>query len=148
MHGDIKPDNFLVRSDGRVLLADFGFAAIRPKQSRNLLTFADWETEPRGTPGYSAPATLREDGCCTHKTDIFSLGVVFLELMSGTDKAIFDTFVAPKDFPGGAASWSQLSMDNRMNWLLWNFKNEGQFSSHDGLDLCQMVSTAYRHFSA
>lgn len=124
---------------GRVVLADFGLASIRTENRWDTSSFADWETEPRGTAGYTAPMALRQDGCCTHKTDIFSLGIVFLELMAGLDKPLWDTTVPPACYPGGAKSWHKLTPEGQLCWLMDNVEFDARLLTADGWDLCNQV---------
>lgn len=77
VHRDIKLDNILINKiddgDLKVIIADFGLACLAPEE---LLT------EKCGTPCYLAPEMLRNQGYDT-KCDIFSLGSVFFNLVTG-----------------------------------------------------------------
>jgi serine/threonine-protein kinase len=77
IHRDIKPANLIVEPDGRVRLADFGIA--RTLDDRATLTGSG---ELVGTISYLAPEVLA-GGPATAATDIYSLGAVTYELLSG-----------------------------------------------------------------
>jgi len=81
VHRDIKPENVLVDKYGRVKIADFGIAKIlgqaRPNGS---LT---GEKGVIGTPHYMAPEQIEKPATVDHRADIYSLGVVFYELLTG-----------------------------------------------------------------
>src|SRR5690606_9282103 len=70
VHGDIKPANLLRDADGRVLIADFGAAAMQSRAVR------------QGTPLTMAPEVLR-GGVGTVASDLYSLGAVLFWLASG-----------------------------------------------------------------
>ncbi|WP_161604673.1 protein kinase domain-containing protein [Roseiconus nitratireducens] len=77
-HGDVKPDNLIVGSNGHVTLVDFAFAheGLEPRGSAF-----------RGTPTYAAPELLREDAVKTAACDIFSAGRILWEWLSRVETA-------------------------------------------------------------
>jgi hypothetical protein len=88
VHRDIKPENLLIDIAGRVKVADFGVAKML-----GTLNASDNAGEPAaledtthtgvGTPGYSAPEQRTDPQRVDSRADIYSLGVVFYELLTG-----------------------------------------------------------------
>ncbi|HET7618357.1 MAG TPA: protein kinase [Vicinamibacterales bacterium] len=83
IHRDIKPENIMVRPDGYVKVLDFGLARLQPA------AMGDSATGTRtaaglivGTVGYMSPEQARSEPA-TAASDIFSLGIVLYELMTG-----------------------------------------------------------------
>ena len=71
VHRDIKPENLLIDCDGRVKIADFGIASLIGSTG-----------EKSGTPPYMAPEQGAE-GEVDHRADIYALGVVLYEMLTG-----------------------------------------------------------------
>ncbi len=81
-HRDLKPDNVLLTRDGRVKILDFGLARVNASgTAQDSRTITDPGTV-MGTPGYMSPEQVRGSNV-DHRSDIFSLGVVLYELLSG-----------------------------------------------------------------
>ncbi len=76
-HNDIKPGNILVR-DGRVFLTDFGISLDWSKTGRSTTL----DQNPAMTPMYCAPEVTQEDQPRDSFADIWSLGCVFLEIVT------------------------------------------------------------------
>ncbi len=80
VHRDIKPENILLDKKGRVKIADFGIAKILGGVEQMDLTGTQAAI---GTPHYMAPEQMEKPTAVDHRADIFSLGVVFYEMLTG-----------------------------------------------------------------
>ena len=74
VHRDIKPSNIMLNSSGAVKITDFGIAHVDSSQSS--------PTGLVGSPSYMSPEQVREEPII-EKSDIFSLGCVLYELLTG-----------------------------------------------------------------
>ena len=79
VHRDIKPENIMVRKDGIVQIMDFGLAKLYTSGNVSRLTKAGTTV---GTMGYMSPEQVQGLDV-DHRTDIFSLGVVLYEMLTG-----------------------------------------------------------------
>jgi serine/threonine protein kinase len=86
VHRDIKPENLLLDTKGRVKIADFGLAKLtRPGETpERLPAFAlTGSRQVMGTPHYMAPEQMERPQGVDHRADIYSMGVVFYEMLTG-----------------------------------------------------------------
>jgi serine/threonine protein kinase/type II secretory pathway pseudopilin PulG len=101
LHRDIKPENILLDAKGRVKIADFGIAKLVEGRAGSPLPAAESPNtsgaqgtarpttelteagKTLGSPNYMAPEQLEHPGEVDHRADIYSLGVVFYEMLTG-----------------------------------------------------------------
>src|SRR5262245_5263700 len=81
VHRDIKPENILLDRLGRVKIADFGLAKILSQSPDNFTLTGTQQV--MGTPRYMAPEQIERPSTVDHRADIYSLGVVFYEMLTG-----------------------------------------------------------------
>jgi serine/threonine protein kinase len=112
VHRDVKPANFLLRADGSLVLADFGLVteagSVDPQARPGSLV---------GTPRYVSPEQL-QGAPAAPAADVYSLGVLFHELLCGTPpfggetlmEVLSQHLVAPApQLPAALAGWQALA---------------------------------------
>ncbi len=77
---DIKPSNIILAPDGRVMLVDFGIARYYKEGQLN-------DTTEFGSPGYAPPEQYQGEGQTDGRSDLYSLGVLLHEMLSGQHPA-------------------------------------------------------------
>ena len=91
VHRDIKPENLLMDRRGRVKVADFGLAKLvggepEPAPAPGAAAESPAFTEAgkvMGTPHYMSPEQMERPGEVDHRADIYALGVVFYQMLTG-----------------------------------------------------------------
>lgn len=75
LHGDVTPQNILLRATGAPVLADFGLAVLRDYQGNTASGF---------TMAHAAPETVRADGAIDRHTDVYGLGSTLYTALTGS----------------------------------------------------------------
>lgn len=91
LHGDIKPENIMLTPGNRVKILDFGVARRMADPGEATQSLATMTGSLAGTPAYMAPEVLEQkpyDG----RADLFSLGLVFYEVLGGPQPFATDSF--------------------------------------------------------
>lgn len=81
VHRDIKPENILRDKRGRVKIADFGIAKLLARKTTDYTLTGPWQVV--GTFNYMAPEQIENPQKLDHRADIYSLGVMFYEMLTG-----------------------------------------------------------------
>ena len=87
VHRDIKPANILFRKDGTVVLSDFGIAKHVESKDSDLTQVGT----ALGSPSYSSPEQATSKPI-DHRSDLYSLGVVLLQLLTGKNPFKGDSY--------------------------------------------------------
>ncbi len=93
LHRDIKPENLLLDSRGRIKIADFGIAKLLDDRGTDLLLTQSGAK--LGTAPYMAPEQIEQPSSVDHRADIYSLGVVLYEMLTG--ELPLGRFAAPSE---------------------------------------------------
>ncbi len=82
VHRDIKPENIMINKDAILKIVDFGTAMMAHLPGEDAYL--------EGTPGYMSPEQIRGNEPVDARTDIFALGAVLAELMTGKRAFVYD----------------------------------------------------------
>jgi serine/threonine-protein kinase PpkA len=96
-HRDLKPANVMLRENGSIVLIDFGLATAQ--ESTNLSKLG----EVHGSPYYISPEQVDGTSTGDQRSDLYSLGVMFYEMLTGTrpfqGKTVYEVISAHKSQP-------------------------------------------------
>ena len=88
LHGDLKPRNILLTTEGQPVLVDFG-TALYTSDGRVMRELAQVEGVVHGTPGYMAPEQILGEPLDA-RCDLYALGVILYELIAGRQPFVSD----------------------------------------------------------
>jgi eukaryotic-like serine/threonine-protein kinase len=97
IHRDIKPGNMLFKADGTLMLSDFGLVKVMtgPDSPASRMVFQDNDSVTTqaitGTPDYMAPEQIL--GQVTQSSDIYAIGVVLYEMLTGSRPFSSDNYM-------------------------------------------------------
>ncbi|MCH8028018.1 MAG: tetratricopeptide repeat protein [candidate division Zixibacteria bacterium] len=128
-HRDIKPSNILIDSHGRLRIVDFGLASV---QGTDRLTKTG---STLGTVGYMSPEQVRGEKV-DHRSDLFSMGVVLYELLSG-----LNPFKAESE----AATMHAITQDNPQPLARFNREVPDELQRIIDKALSKDVALRYQH---
>jgi len=94
LHRDIKPENILLDAKGGVKIVDFGIAKILGEDADGAMLLTQSGAK-LGTAPYMAPEQIEKPSSVDHRADIYSLGVVFYEMLTG--ELPLGRFAAPSE---------------------------------------------------
>ena len=91
VHRDVKPENVLFRRNGTPVLTDFGIAAALSESGReDAMASTTPDASNAGTPSYMSPEQI-EGRALGNGTDIYSLGAMLFEMLTGAPPYVFDS---------------------------------------------------------
>ena len=82
VHRDVKPSNILLGAQSRAKIGDLGLAQVEGGMSRRSMLGSEAAPHP-GTPLYMSPEQEREHGYLQYPSDVYSLGCVMFEMLTG-----------------------------------------------------------------
>lgn len=129
IYRDFKPSNILVDSDYNAKLSDFGLAKDGPFGEQSYVS-----TRVMGTHGYAAPEYMAT-GRLTNRSDIYSFGVVLLEIMTG--KRVLDPDRSSKE--QNLINWARPYLRKGKISRIMDSTIQGQYSSTSAKIIANLV---------
>lgn len=132
-HRDLKPANVMLRPNGAIVLIDFGLATTLESTQ---LTKAG---EVHGSPYYISPEQVDGSSTGDHRSDLYSLGVMFYEMLTGTrpfqGKTVFEVISAHKSAPIPHLMGDLVRFDGLIQGLLNKDPNQRIQSASEALSM-------------
>jgi serine/threonine-protein kinase len=102
VHCDLKPGNVMIEKTGRVLVSDFGIARMTDAATATMVG--------AGTPAYMAPEQIK-GADPTPQTDIYALGVVLFEMLTGGERPFTGEQAPITGTTGEKVRWEHLNLE-------------------------------------
>ena len=132
VHRDIKPENILLDKTGQVKVADFGLAKMADHGHDVSLTGTQ---QVMGSLHYMAPEQINQTKSVDHRADLYSLGVVFYEMLTG--ELPIGRFAAPS---------THAAMDRRLdNVVMRTLENEPDRRYQSAVEIKSEVESFHGH---
>lgn len=153
VHRDIKPENIMIRPDGIVKVLDFGLARLT-EQTKFQQNLSDLTKNGMimGTPDYMSPQQIG-DNQADHRTDLWSLGVVFYEMLTGKNpfkgESRQQTFYKILSEEPTAVSELNNNLSPKLDAILGKaLEKNPELSYQSALDICADVKRLQREIDS
>ncbi|KAL9454050.1 hypothetical protein AB3S75_009619 [Citrus x aurantiifolia] len=130
LHLDIKPQNILLDDNFNAKVADFGLSKLIDRDQSQVVTTM------RGTPGYLAPEWL--SSVITEKVDIYSFGVVMLEILCG--RKVFDRSQPEEEDMYLLSIFNKKAEEDKLSDLVDKHSNDMQSNEEEVVNMMKVAA--------